>query len=401
MATEAWAGYPPEVNSGRWEAGTGPASWEAAAMVWSEFAMLVLAATTGLMSEIAMLTGVTITGMTSVAMMASSVPFFGWLAAMEAHALMQAMACQIVAAAWATATTGIVPLPVVNQNRISEGIAQATNVFGVNTGLIGELNREYGQFWTQDGESMMTYDEAVNTATTPKMAPPPPAIADLGQGAAKSMEAAASAAQNSAQNAASMAEQSQGLADAAGQQGSQAGSGMESMMQMPMQMAQQMGSQFQSLGQPLQQLSQPLQQLLGQFSNGPQFGQGLDGAFAPASLGAGQGGLPLSSTSGGGMGMGGGGGGMGMGGGGGPMGNLQGQGSKVSTSPNLSGVPGPSLGSGNKMSNAMGPMGGGGAGAGAGAGGSGTSRKSDTIFAANVEELYGQTDRNEERRMFG
>ena len=411
MATEAWSGYPPEVNSGRWEAGTGPASWEAAAAVWTDFAGLVLAAAQGLMSEIAMLTGVTITGMTSVSMMASSIPFFAWLAAMEAHALMQAMACQIVATAWATATTGIIPLPVVNQNRITEANAEATNFFGVNTPLIGELNREYGQFWTQDGSSMMTYDEAVMTATMPKMAPPPPPLANLAGGAGKVAETAAQTAADSAQTAAQMAQQSQGLADAMGQQGSASGDQMGSMMgmmQQPMQMASQMGSQmggqFQSLTQPLQPMMQSLQSLMGQFSNGPQFGQGLDGAFAPSSLGMGSGGLPLS---GGGAGMGGGGGGLGMGGGGmggGPMGNLAGHGEKVKATSNLSGVPGPSLGAGNKVSgvsNGMGPMGGGGMG-GAGAGSNqSSSRKSETILAANVEDLYGRTDSRAEARMFG
>lgn len=406
MATEAWSGYPPEVNSGRWEAGTGPASWEAATAVWTEFAGLVLAAAQGLMAEIAMLTGVTLTGMTSVAMMASSVPFFAWLATMEAHALMQAMACQIVATAWATATSGIIPLPVVNQNRITEAHAEATNFFGINTPLIGELNREYGQFWTQDGASMMTYDEAVMTATMPKMAPPPPPLSSLGS-AGKMVESAAQVGQQAAQSASQMASQSQSFADAAAQQGSSAGGDMSSMMQMPMQMGSQMGSQlggqFQSLTQPLQSMMSPLQSLLGQFSNGPQFGQGLDGAFAPASLGTSTGGLPLS---GGGAGLGGGGigGGMGGGMGGGPMGNLAGHGDKVKATSNLSGVPGPSLGSGNKVSgvsNGMGPMGGGGMG-GAGAGANqGGSRKSETILAANVEDLYGKTDRRAEARMFG
>lgn len=402
MATEAWSGYPPEVNSGRWEAGTGPGSWEDAAALWTDFAGIVLAAATELVTTIGMLTGVTITGMSSVAMLASSVPFFGWLATMEAHALMQAMACQTVATAWATATSGIIPLPVVNQNRISEGIAQATNFFGVNTGLIGELNREYAQFWTQDGSSMMTYDEAVTLATKPKMAPPPPPLSSVAQAAAKSAEQLAEAGANSAQNAASLGDTASQFGDMASQTGSSGGD-MSSMMQMPMQMASQMGGQmggqFQSLTQPLQSLTQPLQSMLGQFSGGPQFGHGLGNSFAPASLGSATGGLPLSGMGASGGGMGGGIGG-GMGGGGGAMGALGGNGTKVSSTSTLSGVPGPSMGSGAKMGAGNGMMGGGGMGGAGGAGNQGSSKKAETILAANVEDLYGKTDRREEARLF-
>lgn len=405
MATEAWSGYPPEVNSGRWEAGTGPASWEAAAGLWTDFAGIVLAAATELVTTIGLLTGVTITGMSSVAMLASSVPFFGWLATMEAHALMQALACQTVATAWATATSGIIPLPVVNQNRISEGIAEATNFFGVNSGLIGELNREYAQFWTQDGASMMSYDEAVSLATKPKLAPPPPPLSSVAKSAATAAEQLGQVGANTAQNAASLGETSSQFGDMASQTGSSAGGDMSSMMQMPMQMASQMGSQaggqFQSLTQPLQSLTQPLQSLLGQFSGGPQFGQGLGGAFSPAALGSATGGLPLSGMSAGGGGMGAGGGGMGAGGGGGAMGALGGNGTKLASSSTLSGVPGPSMGSGSKMGAGNGMMGGGGMGGAGGAGGNqGSSKKAETILAANVEDLYGTTDRRAEARMF-
>ena len=403
MPTETWSGYPPEMNSGRWEAGTGPASWEAAALLWTDFAAIVMAAATELVTTIGMLTGVTITGLSSVAMMSSSVPFFGWLATMEAHALLQAAACQTVALAWATATTGIIPLPVVTQNRITEAHAEATNFFGVNTPLIGELNREYAQFWTQDGAYMMTYDEAVSLATKPKMAPPPPPLSSAAKAAGDAAQGLAEVGANTAQNASKLGDTASQFSDAASQTGSSASDPMSSMMGMASQTGGQMGGQFQSLTQPLQSLTQPLQSMLGQFSGGPQFGQGLDGAFSPSSLGAATGGLPLSSgMSGGGAGMGGGGGGMGGAmGGGGAMGSMNGSGSKLSSSSTLSGVPGPSMGAGSKMggNGMMGGGGMGGAGAG-GAGGQGSSKKAETILAANVEELYGRTDRRSEARMF-
>jgi len=400
------------MNSGRWEAGTGPASWEAAAGLWTDFAGIVLSAATELMTTIGLMTGVTITGLSSVAMLASSVPFFAWLATMEAHALLQATACQMVATAWATATQGIIPLPVVNQNRITEANAEATNFFGVNTPLIGELNREYAQFWTQDGASMMTYDEAVSMATKPKMAPPPPPLSSAVTAAANAAQQLAQTGAESAQNASSLGDTASQFGDMAGQTGSTGGDSMGSMMQMATQAPQmvsqmggQMGGQFQSLTQPLQSMMQPLQSMLGQFSGGPQFGQGLNGAFSPASLGSATGGLPLSGlgAGGGGMGAGGGmGGGIGGMGGGGALGNLNGSSTKLSPTSTLSGVPGPSMGSGAKMGAGNGMMGGGGMGGagGHGAGGQGSSKKSETILAANVEDLYGKTDRREEARMF-
>ena len=59
------------------------------------------------------------------------------------------------------------------------------------------------------------------------------------------------------------------------------------------------------------------------------------------------------------------------------------------------------MGAGSKMggNGMMGGGGMGGAGAG-GAGGQGSSKKAETILAANVEELYGRTDRRSEARMF-
>src|SRR5690625_1783640 len=307
---EAWGGYMPEVNSGRWEAGTGPETWATAAEVWTNFAEIVLTAGTALVGEIALMTGTTLTGITAVSMMASSVPFFGWLAEMEATALMHAAACATVAESWATASAGIIPLPMVNQNRITEANLEATNFFGINTPAIAELDREYGQFWAQDASSMMSYDSAVTLATTPKMVSPPPPLTNLGQGAAQSAAQLGQAASSAAQNAQSLSNVPEQMSQAASQ-GANQGGDLSSVMGSMTQAAQAAMQALRAVGQtnPLTSMGLQaqafvgrLQSMFGQFMGGPQQGAGLGSAFSGAGLTS-TGGLPIS-TSGGGSGVG-------------------------------------------------------------------------------------------------
>lgn len=395
--TEPWGGYPPEVNSGRWELGTGPETWVAASAVWTSFAEIVATATASLMGEIATMTGATLTGMTSVSMLASSVPFFGWLAHMESTALMHSLACATVAQAWGQCTAGIIPLPVVNQNRITEAALQATNIFGQNSPAIAEMDREYAQFWTQDGASMMDYDAAVSLATVPKMVMPPPPLANLAGGADQLADSAAQVATQAGQSASSMGSEMGDLSDAGSQAGGQMGQ-MSSMMEAPMQAVSSMGQMAnpQSLMQPAQSLMQPLQSMLGQFMSGPQMGGGLGDAFQGAGVGS-TGGVPLSSM-GGGAGMGG-----GMGAGGAAMGNLSSASEKViKPVTNLSGVP--PMGSGGKLGATQAGMSGGGMGGMGGMSGVGrgeTTRKTEGIVAAHQEAPhFDAAEAREERKLF-
>ena len=403
--TEPWPSILPEINALRYELGTGPGSWEAASAIWTQFAGLMGASIASLGLEVATMTGVTLTGMTSVAMAAESVPFLGWMFGMEALALANAAACQTVAMAWGTTMAGLIPSPVVTANRVAEANAEATNFFGINTPLIAELNREYGQFWTQNATSMMTWDQAVTLATIPKMAPPPPPLAHMGSTGAQALEAGANAAQTMSSAGQSMSQATDAFSQSTQATGS-GGNGMEmisslmspaqSLMQAPQQLFQQAGQQFGQIGQ-------QFQSLLGQFAGGPQFGNELGNAFTPMGLHSPSGGMPLT--------QGGGGGGLGMGGGGGigaggfgNMGNMSGNGSRVQNVSNISGVPSPGIGSGNKvtaMNQGMGggPMGGmGGHGGNAGT----SSRKVETVLAADTDDgVFGRTDSREERRMFG
>lgn len=400
---ETWVGYPPEVNAGRFEMGTGPGSWESAAAIWTELGALVMTSLGTITSNIGLMTGVSLQGLSSVAMAMSSMPFLAWLGEMGALAATNAMACGLVGGAWGTATAGLIPSPVVTANRVAEANAEATNFFGVNTPLIMELNREYGQFWTQNGATMMTYDQAVALATTPKFAPPPP-ILSTGTGASQVMEKAAQTTAQAANQVSKVGEFGQQVSQNASQGGSQSGTqGIEQVLSTVTQIPQQIMGQGQSLTQGFQQLPQQvgsqLQNLLGNFMSGPQMGEGLEGSFAPA-LSHSSGGLPLGSSVGSGSGA-----GIGMGGGGvgsGPLNALSGNNSRVSNVANTTGVT-PPIGAGSK-STAMGsgPMGGApmhGARGGDG-GGSRTGKHEQIIAAEEQDSMYGEMSPEEERRLF-
>jgi PPE-repeat protein len=378
---ETWIGYPPELNATRFEMGTGPGSWEDASAIWTELGALVTTSLGTISANIAMMTGVSLQGLTSVAMAGSSVPFLTWLMEMGGLAAVNALACATVGAAWATTTAGMIPSPVVLANRVAEMNAEATNFFGINTPIIIELNREYGQFWTQNGGTMMTYDQAVALATTPKFAPPPP-ILSSGTGASQMMDSAMQVGEQAAQAGQQAAQIGQQAAQQTGQQaGQQAGQSSSGMEQLP----QQVGSQ--------------LQQVMQSFMQQPGMGTGLDGAFTPALASAGSG-LPLGGSglgAGGGMGAGGfGGGGFGSG----PLGTLSGNNAKVVNASNSTGVPAP-IGSGSKATTSgTGPMGGAPM-HGAGRNGEGSRGKHETIIAADQESVYEEMSIEEERRLFG
>lgn len=309
MPTEPYLGYMPEINSGRFEAGPGPYTWIAAGEAWLAMAADVLAmgaASAGQTLSVAS----TLQGLTSAAMAGTSPPFFAWLAEAAATAALHAAACEAVALSYASTRADIIPLVMVNQNRISEMVAEATNFFGVNTGVIIELNREYAQFWGQDGGAMMSYDSAVTSATVLKPIPPPPIISNAPGAVASLAEATADSASQAAQGAV-MDSTMQAVSSNPLGQGSQGGDAMGSMtgimgsmMSMPGSLLGSVGSLPQSLMSPVQSAISPLMSTMSQFAK-PNM-TGLDrltgyspmmgGAFASVGSGA-HGGLPLGEFS--------------------------------------------------------------------------------------------------------
>jgi len=394
MPIEPYPGYPPELNAGRLESGLGPSLWVESGMMWLQFAELAAAAMAAWGAEVAALQA-NYLGSASAAMVAKSGVMLQYLGEMVAYATVQSLANFAVAMAYGAGRAAMAPLIEVTQNRLDELIAELTNFFGINSGLIAFLNGDYARMWGQNGSTMMTYDGAVTAATAPKTVPPPPFLASAAAAGEGVAEATAKAAAKNAIGAATeSATQSfeQGVQGATqGTQSSQ--SGMESMMgsmtsvmQAPMQAFGQVGQLGQSVTQPLQSLTSPLQSLMGEMggktTDAGAFG--LTGPDASAFSGT-----PLGAAGGGGTAFGGGGGGTGLGGGlGGTMlsqGAYGGSpGGPVKSQQIFSGVSGkPTM---DTVTPAVGSMGAGGgmapAAHGAGSGATTSSRRTDSILAA-------------------
>ncbi|MDD4865566.1 MAG: PPE family protein [Mycobacterium sp.] len=318
MSTEPWGGYIPEINAGRQEAGAGPSTWLAAGAMWTDFAAMVGEAMAAMSAELASL-GINWQGLAPTAMTAAVGPFMMWLATMEANAAANALSCFAVAEAYAVATGSMIPLPAVNMNRISEAIAEATNFLGVNSGIIAALNAEYGEFWGNNGAVMVTYDEAVQTATIPKPASPPPPLASAAAGAEQIGQAMAdAAAQQALGQGTDAATNAMGSTVDGATSGTGDANGMSSMLgsasslfSAPEQALSQFSSAGSGLTQPLNSLTQPFTSLLSTMGGSTSETGAL--GLGPGSMGS------LAGFSSGGIGDGGGG-GAGLGGGGVPIG---------------------------------------------------------------------------------
>lgn len=313
----------PEINAGRFELGTGPTTWMESATMWLGFGAMVVDAMAIFTAQMATM-GINWQGSAPTAMAASASAFMGWLAEAEAVCIANAGACTAVATAYAAGTTSMIPTPAVNANRAAEMVAEATNFLGINSGLILQLNAQYAQFWGQNASTMLTYDQAVTTATTPKPISPPPPLASLAAATAHLGEEIAKAAGKEAIGAAS-----QGAMQGLNQSVSATQTGTNAATQAPNAMSSQMSSLMGSAGQFMSmpgqmmgqvgQLGQPLQSLMSPFTSlvsnmggnlngsdasafgmsGPETESGFDGAamsgvggggFAPVGMGGGLGG---------------------------------------------------------------------------------------------------------------
>jgi PPE-repeat protein len=288
----------PEINAGRQEAGAGPSTWLAAGAMWTEFSALVSAAAAAMTAELAAL-GVNWQGLAPTAMAGAVGPFMAWLMEMEATAAANALSCFTVAEAYAVSMGTMIPLPVVTQNRITEAIAEATNFLGVNTGLIGALNAQYGDFWGNNGAVMVSYDEAVQAATIPKPALPPPPLASAATGAEQIGEASANAAAQAALGQSTDAA-SNAMGDTVNAASSSTGDAssmsnvLGSLVSAPEQAVSQFSSVGNSLSSPLNSLTSPLESLLstmgGSTSDASGFGMGTGTLAGFNSTGVGDGG---------------------------------------------------------------------------------------------------------------
>jgi len=191
---------PPEVNSGSIYAGPGSTSLTTAASAWNALAAELNSAALGYQNVVTQLTGEEWLGPASAALAEAVSPYTEWVNTTAAQAEQAASQAAAAAAAFETAFASVVPPPVIAANRAELAQAVATNVLGQNTGIIAQLEAQYGEFWAQDASALYTYagQSAAAAKVTPFAAAPQVAnpAASATQGAAVSSATATSAASN-------------------------------------------------------------------------------------------------------------------------------------------------------------------------------------------------------------
>ncbi|MEB3064810.1 MULTISPECIES: PPE family protein [Mycolicibacter] len=165
---------PPEINSARMYAGTGPGSLLSSATAWQELAGELNSAATSYRSVVEGLTSGAWMGPSALAMAAAAGPYATWLGATGAQA--QQAAAQLTAAvgAYETAYAATVPPSLIAANRSLQATLVATNILGQNTAVIAATEAEYLEMWAQDAAAMYGYAAASAAATqvTPFSSPP-------------------------------------------------------------------------------------------------------------------------------------------------------------------------------------------------------------------------------------
>ncbi|HSS23553.1 MAG TPA: PPE family protein [Mycobacterium sp.] len=191
---------PPEVNSARMYAGSGSTSLMTAASAWNALAAELNSTAVGYENVVTQLSSEEWLGPASTAMAAAVSPYAEWMSTTAAQAEQAATQASAAAAAFETAFASVVPPPLIAANRTQLAQAVATNVLGQNTGIIAQLEAQYGEMWAQDATTMYTY--AGQSASATKVTPfsTAPQIADP-SAPAKQGASVASATGTSAGNA--------------------------------------------------------------------------------------------------------------------------------------------------------------------------------------------------------
>jgi PPE-repeat protein len=161
--------YPPEVNSARMYTGAGSGPLLAAAAAWDVIAAELHSAANSYQAVVSGLTAGLWLGPASASMSAAAASYAAWLRVTAAQAEETSAQARAAAAAYQTAFSAMVPLPMVAANRSRLMTLIATNVFGRNTQAIAATEAQYGEMWAQDAAAMYRYaaSSASATALTP------------------------------------------------------------------------------------------------------------------------------------------------------------------------------------------------------------------------------------------
>lgn len=148
---------PPEVNSGRMYAGVGSGPLVAAAAAWQALAAELGAAAAAYGSMISTLVAGSWLGPSSIAMVSAAMPYVAWMAMTAAQCEEHAMATAATAGAFETAFMGVIPPPMIAENRSELAALVASNILGQNTPAIAANQAEYAEFWAQDSSTLFGY----------------------------------------------------------------------------------------------------------------------------------------------------------------------------------------------------------------------------------------------------
>jgi PPE-repeat protein len=157
--------FPPEFNSARMYAGAGSTSLTTAASAWRSLAAELNSAALGYEHVITQLSSEEWLGPASTKAAQALTPYVTWMKTTGTQAEQTASQLDAASAAFESAFASVVPPPLIAQNRALLTQALQTNVLGQNTGVIAQLESQYGQMWAQDAGTMYNYAAQSSTAT--------------------------------------------------------------------------------------------------------------------------------------------------------------------------------------------------------------------------------------------
>lgn len=159
----------PELNSARIYSGPGSSSLVAAASAWNGLAAELNSTALGYDKVITTLGSEEWMGPASASMAQAAQPYVAWMTTTAAQAEQAASQARAAAAAYEDVLAATVPPPLIAANRAELAQAVQTNVLGLNSGLIAQLEAQYAQMWAQDATAMYTY--AARAAAATKVTP--------------------------------------------------------------------------------------------------------------------------------------------------------------------------------------------------------------------------------------
>lgn len=170
MTSPHYSMLPPEVNSTRVFAGTGPAPMLAAAAGWEVLGDELHTAAGSFGSLTATLTSAAWQGPASLAMARVAARYLEWLSASAAQAQDVAGLARAAAEEFEAALAATVHPAAVALNRAQAVALVATNLFGQHTPAIAAIESSYEEMWAQDVSAMASY-QAGASAVVAQLAP--------------------------------------------------------------------------------------------------------------------------------------------------------------------------------------------------------------------------------------